>query len=554
MQEVKKSLEQTIKSLFDLEVDVQLSPPEERFGDLSTNVAMQLSKKLGKNPREIAEQIKAEIEPNKLFSKVEIAGPGFINLYLTDTFLLDSWSLQTPQLYKDKAVVTEYSDPNAFKALHAGHLYTTLVGNAVANLIESAGATTYRLNYGSDVGLNAAKAMYGIITYLGGEKPKELVNVDFAKRPKWISQRYVEGNEAYEDDEVKKQEIIDLNTRIYQLHADNDTTSNFAQIYWICRQWSYDGFAELYKELGVTEFDRYIPESEVTSIGLNLVKEGLEKGVFKKSDGAVVFEGEEFGLHTRVFMNSNGLPTYEAKELGLAVIKWQSYHFDKSIVITANDIVEYMKVLLEAMKSFYPEVAQRTEHLTHGIIKLTGGKKMSSRKGNVLMADDIIDSAIAANSEMYGKDDPDVAVGAIKYAFLKQRIGGDIIYDPEESISMHGNSGPYLQYAHARARSILQKSTIKNATEISSLTPYERSLARALTQYQIALSKAIDDFMPHHICTYLYELAQVFNRFYENSKVVGDERESIRRALVERYADTLKAGLLLLGIHPLDKM
>ena len=213
-----------------------------------------------------------------------------------------------------------------------------------------------------------------------------------------------------------------------------------------------------------------------------------------------------------------------------------------------------MKVLFSAMSNFYPEVEQRTVHLTHGMIKLSGGRKMSSRRGNVLMANDIINDAISANQELSGNVDDDIAIGAIKYAFLKQRLGGDIIYDPEESVSLHGNSGPYLMYAHARARSILEKSNGSSEDIILPLTVYERSLARSLTHYNLYLSKSIDDLMPHHICTYLYELAQVFNRFYENSKVIGDERESLRITLVSRYADTLKNGLEILRIKAQNKM
>jgi len=554
MEQLAEIIKTTVKSLYGIEITPDLTVPEAQFGDLSTNVAMRLSKQLGKNPREIAEQIKAMLISNDFIAKVEVAGPGFINLYLTDTALVENWALEAPQIYKDKVVIAEYSDPNAFKALHAGHLYTTLVGNAVSNIVEGAGAKIYRLNYGGDVGLHAAKAMWGVTNSLGGEYPEKLNNVDELKRPTWISQRYVEGNTAYETDEVNKEQITILNRKIYALHEKNDTSSDFAQIYWTCREWSYDGFRKLYEDLNVKAFDEFIPESKVTPLGLKTVQDGLEKGVFEKSDGAVIYSEEKSGLHTRVFITSKGLPLYEAKELGLAIYKWEKYKFDKSLVITANDIVEYMKVLFSAMTNFYPEVEQRTTHLTHGIIKLTGGRKMSSRKGNVLMADDIINDAITANEKSSGKADNDIAIGAIKYAFLKQRIGGDIIYDPEESVSLQGNSGPYLQYAHARARSILEKSKVQNATEFSNLTEHERLLARALTHYQIALSKSINDLMPHHICTYLYELSQVFNRFYENSKVVGDEREAIRRALVERYADTLKAGLEILGITAPNKM
>jgi arginyl-tRNA synthetase len=554
MQEFTDKIAVAVKDIYGIDANVELTVPDESFGDYSTNIAMQLAPKLGKNPREIAGQIKDALNNDEAISGVEIAGPGFINIFLTDTALQKNWSLQASQIYKDKVVIAEYSDPNAFKALHAGHLYTTLVGNAISNIIEEAGAKIFRLNYGGDVGLHVARAMWGIIHYLGGEYPEKLNEIKESKRPEWISKRYVEGTSAYEADDEAKNQIIDINKKIYALFENNDKSSDFAQIYWTCRDWSYEGFKKLYNDLNVKPFDEFIPESTVTPLGIKTVQDGLSRGVFEKSDGAIIYSEDKSGLHTRVFITSKDLPLYEAKELGLAIYKWEKYKFDKSLVITANDIIEYMKVLFSAMSNFYPEVEERTTHLTHGMIKLSGGRKMSSRKGNVLMADDIINDAITANEKSSGKADKDVAIGAIKYAFLKQRIGGDIIYDPEESVSLQGNSGPYLQYAHARACSILEKSDAQNANQFINLTVYERLLARELSHYQIALNKAINDLMPHHICTYLYGLSQVFNRFYENSKVVGDERESIRRELVERYALTLKAGLEILGIKAPNKM
>ncbi len=531
MQEFTDKIAVAVKDIYGIDANVELTVPDESFGDYSTNIAMQLAPKLGKNPREIAGQIKDALNNDAAISSVEIAGPGFINIFLTDTALQKNWSLRAPQIYKDKVVIAEYSDPNAFKALHAGHLYTTLVGNAISNIIEEAGAKIFRLNYGGDVGLHVARAMWGIIHYLGGEYPEKLNEIKESKRPEWISKRYVEGTSAYEADDEAKNQIIDINKKIYALFENNDKNSDFAQIYWTCRDWSYEGFKKLYNDLNVKPFDEFIPESTVTPLGIKTVQDGLSRGVFEKSDGAVIYSEDKSGLHTRVFITSKGLPLYEAKELGLAIYKWEKYKFDKSLVITANDIIEYMKVLFSAMSNFYPEVEERTTHLTHGMIKLSGGRKMSSRKGNVLMADDIINDAITANENSSGKADQDVAIGAIKYAFLKQRIGGDIIYDPEESVSLQGNSGPYLQYAHARACSILEKSDAQNATQFINLTVYERLLARELSHYQIALNKAINDLMPHHICTYLYGLSQVFNRFYENSKVVGDVRDPITETL-----------------------
>ena len=285
------------------------------------------------------------------------------------------------------------------------------------------------------------------------------------------------------------------------------------------------------------------------------VREQLAKGVYKESDGAVVFEGEPYGLHTRVFINSEGLPTYEAKDVGLIMKKWDDYKFDQSVISTANDIVEYMKVVLKSIEQFRPELAEATNHMTHGMVKLAGGTKMSSRLGNFLRAVDVLDIAQEANREQNGQATEDTSLGAVKYSFLKHRMGGDLIYDPKESVSLEGNSGPYLQYAHARARSILGKAGSASGQEISgNLEAGERTLVRKITEFTEVVDQATNELMPHHICTYLYELAQDFNRFYENNRVVDDPRQSLRIALVEEYAKTLKNGLQLLGIAAPDRM
>jgi arginyl-tRNA synthetase len=558
---LEKQVTEACKQLFDVEIKIELTRPEEQFGDYTTNLALILSKQLSKNPREIAEIIATKLRENisEYIDSVTIAGPGFINFHLSDKALNDALKKKPEKRLADKVIVAEYSDPNPFKVLHAGHLYTTITGDAIARLLEVAGAKVHRLNYGGDVGLHVGKSMWAIIQTLGGELPDKLEAIDAAKRPEWLSDRYVEGNSAYEQDEKSKAEIVQNNKLVYELHAKNDHESPFAQIYWTCRAWSYDGFGALYDQLQVTQFERYIAESEVTPLGIELVEKGLADGTFTKSDGAVVFAGEEHGLHTRVFLNSNGLPTYEAKELGLAALKWQDFQFDQGIIITANDIVEYMKVVLKALENFYPDIVSRSRHFTHGVIKLPGGEKMSSRKGNIVRAQDILDAADRANQTLNGQNNHETVLGAVKYALLKNRIGGDIIYDPEQSVSLEGNSGPYLQYSHARARSILSKATLADVNtepfvDDIAFEPEERSLVRKITEYIEVFDKAVVELMPHHICTYLYELAQVFNHFYEHNRVIGDKREVVRLMLVKQYADTLQTGLGLLGIAAPDRM
>jgi arginyl-tRNA synthetase len=558
---LSRGVSSAVKELFSVELAIELTRPEEQFGDYTTNVALQLSKQLGKNPREIAETLAAQLRDSltEYIDTVSVAGPGFINLHMRDRSLYAALQKKHEKTLADTSIVAEYSDPNPFKVLHAGHLYTTITGDAIARLLEAAGATVHRINYGGDVGLHVGKTMWAVARALGGELPEKLDEINSEGRPEWLSDRYVEGNIAYEQDENAKAEIITNNKRVYEVHAHNDHESPFARIYWTCREWSYEGFHTLYKQLQVTEFERYIAESEVTPLGIEMVTKGLNEGVFTRSDGAVVFGGEAYGLHTRVFLNSEGLPTYEAKDLGLAALKWQDYHFDQGIIITANDIVEYMKVVLKALEHFYPEVVSRSRHFTHGTIKLPGGKKMSSRTGNILRAQDILIAADQANQALTGQNNPETVLGAVKYAFLKNRIGGDIIYDPEQSVSLEGNSGPYLQYAHARARSILGKAVSQTEQhtaleETIEFTPEERSLVRKITEYVEVFDKAVVELMPHHICTYLYELAQTFNHFYEHSRVIGDERERLRLVLIEHYADTLQAGLDLLGIPAPDRM
>jgi len=549
--QVSKRLQQAMQQQFNInDVVPEVTYPDPEFGDLATNVAFGLAGRLKKAPQQIAEELAAVAVGGELAGAKAVNG--FINLTLIDAAIWKAATEVAPSSLKGQTVVAEYSDPNPFKVLHAGHLYTTIVGDVVANLLETAGATVHRVNFGGDVGLHVAKAMWAIVQTLGGEHPEKLGDIDPDKRLEWISEQYVAGTQAYEDDPKAKDQITEMNARIYKIQESDDRKSDFAHIYWTCRTWSYDGFDKLYQRLQITPFEKYYPESQTAPDGIRAVQEGLKKTVFERSDGAVVYRGEQDGLHTRVFLNSAGLPTYEAKDLGLAIQKWQDFHFDLSIIITANDIIEYMKVVEAAWHRLYPEITGKTRHLTHGMVQLAGGAKMSSRKGNILRAVDVLEAAETANRILVNKDQPEVVLAAVKYALLKQRVGGNIIYDPEESVGLTGNSGPYLQYAHARARSILAKADVEPASEKAALEAAERRLLRRLIEFNSVFTEAAEALQPHLICTYLYELSQEFNRFYEGNRVVGDPRSGVRLQLVKAYADTLKRGLAVLGIEAPD--
>ncbi len=535
--------------LFGITVQPQLTRPDEQFGDFACNVALQLAKELKQQPRQVGEQIKAYLEAHNdgSISKIEVAGPGFLNIFVADGVLWEAATSQPQALLSGKKVLLEYSNPNAFKELHTGHLYQTIVGDVLGRLMAASGATVYRANFGGDVGLHVAKCLWGILDELGGEHPAKLGQIKTPERAGWLSKAYVKGAAAYEDDPKAKREIGELNSVIYGLHAEDNHDGALAQIYWQCREWSYDYFKSFYEQLKVAPFDKFYPESSTIQPGLQVVKENTGT-IFVESEGAIVFKGEEYGTHTRVFVTSAGLPTYEAKDLGVIFSEVKDFTYDTRVVMTGNDQSEYMKVVFAALGQIDTDLASKQKHLANGTVLFGDGKKMSSRLGNVMRAADAIaavEKVVDASSDQLRQE---IIFGALKYAFLKHRLGGDIAFDINESVSLQGNSGPYLQYAHARARSILAKTAAVGTVTAADFNQGERSLVRKLSEYPEVVEQATKELSPHHICTYLYELAQVFNRFYENNRVIGDKREAERLGLVQAYAGTLKNGLGLLNI------
>ena len=551
-----KKLTQLVRDEFDVDIDVVLTRPDPQFGDYATNVALQLAGKVGKAPREIAEQIADKLREDTDFAEVTVAGPGFINIRLSSVQLLALTKREPIPAYAGQSIVLEYSCPNAFKELHTGHLYQTVFGDILGRLFLLGGARLHRTSFGGDVGLHVAKCLWGMVETLGGEHPEKLADAgdDAFARAQWISNSYVVGATAYEQDESTKQAIDDLNKTIYGFHDTSDHESPLAQIYWTTRQWSFDYFAAFYQLIDVAD-QHYYPESTTAPTGLEVVKEQLVAGKLKESEGAVVFEGDEKKhLHTRVFITSKGLPTYETKDIGVIWKEREDYQFDHRYLITGNDQKEYMRVVFAAAETFDPTLSGTMTHMTNGTVRFGDGQKMSSRLGNVTRAVDVIDAVREKVAAMVEDQSivEDVTLGAIKYVFAKYKLGGDIAFDIDETVSLQGNSGPYLQYAHARARRILEKlSSITLPTEVYD---EDRELVRKLGEYSEVVELAMRSLEPHHICNYLFETSQEFNRYYEKNQVVGSELEAHRAGLVNVYADTLRAGLMILGIAAPDKM
>ena len=564
MENVQQATSEAIKAVFNIEVEIEFTRPDTGFGDWATNVAMKLAGQLKQNPREIAAKLSEYLNNNKpqWLKEVSVAGPGFINITLSDQPLIDTLNevivkgddYGKTDDYQNQNLVVEYLDPNLLKELHIGHAYSGTIGDAIAKLFANAGATVHRVTYQGDVGLHVAKAMWSTWNKTDGNSEK-LKEISVQKRAEWLAESYVTGSLAYGSNEKIDTEIKKINEDVYKIQKQDDHESELAKIYWEVCSWSLDYFNQAYQQFDFSPFEKNYLESQVAPTGLKLVNEHIEDGIFAQSQGAIIFEGDKYGLHTRVFVNSLGLPTYEAKDLGNAMLKWDDYHYDKSVIITGDDQSDYFKVMLKALEQFAPEQVQRTTHIAHGLVKLTTGK-MASRTGQVVRALELL-SAVEESAKTLAKDKTvsvrDTALAAIKYAFLKARIGGDIIYDVNESLSLEGNSGPYLQYAHARARSILAKSTAE-LTIPDDLTAEERILTVKIGEFIEVVQAATQQLAPHLICTYLYELAQQFNRFYEKNRIINDDRERQRLSLVKAYATVLKNGLLLLRIPAPDHM
>lgn len=542
MQELKTAIAAAAKKLFDTDIDPVLSRPDEKFGDYSTNAALQLAKKADKTPHEIADKLIAELEGAEGIAQIAKAGPGFINFRLTDETMARAAFSATklPKPNAGQEILVEFGDPNPFKEMHAGHLYSYIIGESISRLLESTGAKVKRLSYHGDVGLHVAKAIWAM--------QKDAPNFNDT-----LGKYYAAGAQAYETDDQAKADIDTVNQQIYD---QSDPQIN--QLHEQGSKLSFVEFDKILELLNISTDKRYL-ESQTTLPGKQLVVDNTGK-VFEQSQGAIIFVGEKAGLHTRVFITSKGIPTYETKDLGLVALKDKDYpDAARSIVITATEQDEYFKVMLAALAEINPKLADKTTHMSHGFLSPSTGK-MSSRTGNVYTAWDMLSSVKDAVHSLYPDSEAQkpVATAAVKYTLLKHRMGQDIVVNVKEAVSLDGSSGPYLQYANARARSILAKADLQDlqgsAMQTNEFDKSERSLARKISEYPEVVEKAVVELMPHHVANYLYELAQQFNRFYEASRIIGDEREVIRLKLVKSYQRVLEDGLDLLNIEAPERM
>jgi len=549
---IRSAVDQTLAGMRAGQVEFAVEwPTDPAHGDVAVNAAMAAGKQLGKAPREIAEALVPALEEalGEDAARIEIAGPGFVNITLSRTYLAremksipqhEHWGWN--ESGKGISVMIEYSNPNPFKELHIGHLMSNVVGEALSRLLEASGRHVLRDTFGGDVGPHVAKTLWAL---------QRKGDTDIGSVSE-VGKAYAHGAQAYEHSEEAKQEIDVLNTKLYDVVAKADAGELSSQedrtLYELWekgREVSMSEFERLFDLLG-TSFDYTFFDSDTTAPGMRAVADGLKNGVFEKSDGAIIYRGEKKGHHTLVFITSRGTPTYETKDIGLAILKEELNPTDEVIIVTAVEQIGHFKVMFAALEDVAPLLAAKTSHVSHGLLRLSSGK-MSSRKGNAITAAELIADTVKRSLER--NPDPliakQVAIAAIKYMILRSASSANVLFDPEQSLSLDGDSGPYLQYAYVRARSVLEKGA---GTKAGDVPPEPYLLERLLVRFPEVVARAEQERAPQHVVQYLTQLASEWNSFYASERIISGEYEGYKLAIAEAFAHTMCEGLWLLGI------
>ncbi len=541
-------------------------PNNMEHGDFSTTIALKLAKKMKKNPMEIAEKIAAAIKTDAVIDKVEVLKPGFVNIWISKNSLIDEGikiaeckiNIQPHHLGDEKRIMIEYAHPNPFKLVHIGHLRNITTGEAIARLMQAVGNEIIRVNYQGDVGLHIAKCLYRIKQLYTKEGPEKYRSMSLEEKIKFLGSSYAEGNNQYEDNDEAKKAIIEINRKIYEKDPEIMTLWNEG------RQWSLDYFHVFYKRVD-TKFQREYFESECADRGLEISKQALEDGILEKSDGAVIFNGKKYGLDTRVFVNNNGFPTYEGKELGLAEKEFADFgDFDKCFHVVASEQTSFFKITFKVEELIDPKkYTGKQFHLIYGFVRLKTGK-MSSREGNIIEANWLLDEAkkrLVENFKCDEKTAETLAVAAVKYSFLKHELKNEISFDFDESISLSGNSAIYLIYTYVRCLSILKNNiqtgdVIKDGYSTSRLHKEEVHILRMLEQYPETVHTAASTYAPQLIATYLFQLCQKYNLFYQTLPILKADagEKNIRILITKAVSEVIKNSLFLLGINTVEKM
>lgn len=543
-------------------------PPKPEMGDIAFG-CFAFAKEMKKSPAEVAKELAEKIQPAGIIEKVQAFGP-YVNFYLNAEevakLVLEDIEKQgqkygTHQIGTGKKYLIEFACPNPLKAMHLGHLKNLITGESVVRIFENAGYEVVRVNYQGDVGMHVAKALWGLMDWK--DQFEAIKDKSLSERVEFLGRAYAHGATHFEESDTAKAEVVVYNDIVYE-----NSNPEVMKVYAEARQWSLDYFDVIYKRLS-SHFDQLYFESQMFKRGVELVQEGLKKEIFEVGEGdAIIFPGSKYGLHDRVFINGKGFPTYEAKDMALSENHFKDHAPDKVIHVVGKEQTEYFKVVIKAMELLLPQTAGKEYHLIGGFLQLKGDQKMSSRKGNIITGEELMDEVQERvekimDETLQGKEvNRDLVVervmaAALKYGMLKSNVSQDVAFDMQESLSVSGESGPYLLYIVARIKSILRKAGEMKAGDIPDhIAPEEKQLLLKLSSFGEATQEAVESYDPSKVARYAFELAQNFNTFYNSCPVLQAEEEikQFRLQLIEATLLVMERSLSLLGIETVEEM
>ena len=531
---------------------------------------------------EIGEYLKDNVKEVEDFNVIK----GFLNLSIADSY----WSNELLNTIHSSSfgqfpsngqkVMVEYSSPNTNKPLHLGHVRNNLLGFSVAEILSANGYEVIKVNLVNDRGIHICKSMLAWQMFGNGETPESsqlkgdhLVGkyyVIFDKEYKKQIEALID--KGHTEDEAKKNAAIikDAQEMLLKWEAGDQEV---IKLWSMMNGWVYSGFEVTYKMLGV-DFKKYYYESDTYLLGKDTIQEGLEKGVFfKKDDGSVWIDLTEDGLDQKLVLRADGTSVYITQDLGTAQLKYDDFKMDKSIYVVGNEQDYHFKVLFLILQKLGKTWAKGLFHLSYGMVDLPSGK-MKSREGTVVDADELMDEMILTareRTEELGKVEGFteqekkglynmIGLGALKFFLLKVEPKKRLLFDPNESIDFQGHTGPFIQYTHARIRSVMAKAEYQNKISVNYstiLTALEKDLIVNLAKYPDVIAASAKEYSPAHIANYVFELAKLFNKFYHEESILKAEDPDVRNFRLDlsaATASTINKGMKLLGIQVPDRM
>ena len=584
--------EKTREALIDLygieseKGEFQVNPIKQDFSGDYTIVLFSLIKTLKISPDKLGNELGEYLikENSDLITDFSII-KGFLNLTIASSYFVDLLNKH----YQDgcfgksplngKRVMVEYSSPNTNKPLHLGHLRNNFLGWSIAEILKANGYDIIKSCIVNDRGIHICKSMIAWLRYANGATPSSTE----MKGDHFVGDYYVKFNDAYKQEveelidkgldktSAEKEAPIMKETQQMLLDWENGK-EDVMELWRKMNQWVYDGFDVTYNRIG-SDFDKTYYESDTYLLGKDTVNLGLEKNVFyKKDDGSVWIDLTDEGLDEKLVLRKDGTSVYITQDIGLAQKKYEEFKIDQSIYVIGDEQNYHMKVLQLICKKLGLPYASGIHHLSYGMVELPTGK-MKSREGTVVDADDLIKEMISISSQhtqSLGKvndfEENDlialydtIGIGALKFFLLRVDPKKKMIFNPEESIDFHGFTGPFVQYAYARIRSILRKNTTETAASPSKieLLPMEKELLLLQEQYETILIQSANELNPSLIAIYLFQLAQLFNSFYAAHSISNaetEEKKQLRLKIASLTSVILSSGMQLLGIKMPEKM